>query len=532
MDFHFLAPRGSAGDDIYLEVGATLTTFLLTGRFIEARAKRRAGSALHALLTLGAKDAAVLRDGHEVRIPISALAPGDLFVVRPGEKIATDGIVVDGGGSIDASAMTGESVPVDVTPGDDVIGATLTVRATRVGSQTQLAQMARLVTDAQSGKADVQRLADRVAAVFVPVVIGISVLVFVAWLVLGFGSAAAITAAVAVLIVACPCALGLATPTALLVGTGRGAQLGVLIKGPQVLESTKRIDTVVLDKTGTVTTGVMSLVSEIGDDVLRLAGAVEDASEHPIARAIAAAAHSRLGALPPVTNFRALPGLGAIGTVDGIDVIVGSPRLLRERGISGVPDATVVVAWDGLARGALVVADTPKPDAAEAIARLRHLGLRPILLTGDSLAAARAVAAEVGIDEVIAGVLPVEKVATIRALQAQGRTVAMVGDGVNDAAALATADLGIAMGTGTDAAIEASDLTLVRGDLLSVPTAIRLSRATLGTIRANLFWAFAYNVAAIPLAAFGLVTPVLAAAAMALSSIFVVTNSLRLFKFR
>jgi Cu+-exporting ATPase len=606
MDFHLLAPRGSAGSDIYFEVGAALTTFLLAGRFIEARAKRRSGAALRALLELGAKDVAVLREGREVRAPIADLAVDDLFVVRPGEKIATDGQIVDGNGAVDASMVTGESVPVDVGPGDAVIGATvnaggrLTIRATRVGAQTQLAQMARLVSDAQSGKANVARLADRVSAVFVPIVIAISIGVFIGWWAIGAGSAAAITSAVAVLIVACPCALGLATPTALLVGTGRGAQLGILIKGPQVLESTRKIDTVVLDKTGTVTTGRMTVVEVVpaaGSDVdtlLRLAAAVEHASEHPIAQAIVRAASAKVSAvapgavtggvvaafggaddalvpagnsalveepvhaahvnavtavaalddpsgvsagdtLPPVTAFQALAGLGARGIVNGMDVLVGRERLLREHGVdvSGAHSrATVLVAADGVLLGALVVTDTPKPDAAEAITQLRRLGLHPVLLTGDSEAAAHAVAAQVGIDEVIAGVMPAEKVSVVHRLQASGRTVAMVGDGVNDAAALATADLGIAMGTGTDVAIEASDLTLVRGDLTSAADAIRLARATFGTIRANLFWAFAYNVAAIPLAAFGLVTPVIAAAAMAGSSIFVVTNSLRLFRFR
>jgi Cu+-exporting ATPase len=551
MDFRLIAPRGSAAGDVYFEVGAALTTFLLIGRLIEARAKHRAGSALRSLLDLGAKDATVLRDGMETRVPVSALKIDDLFVVRPAEQIAADGVVVDGFGAIDTSMVTGESVPVDVVAGDTVIGGgvnhggRLTVRATRVGADTQLAQMARLVAEAQSGKADVQRLADRVASVFVPVVIGIAVLVFAGWLISGAGAAAALTAAIAVLIVACPCALGLATPTALLVGTGRGAQLGILIKGPQVLESTRRIDTIVLDKTGTVTTGEMTLVDVVPatdrELLLRYAGAVESASEHPIGQAIAAAATRDLRTLPPVTAFTALPGLGATGTVDGIDVVIGQPRLLADRGID-VPDelrdsfvadgrTRVVVAWSGRARGVLALADGPKPDAAAAISRLRALGLRPVLLTGDTAPAAHAVAARIGVDEVIAQVLPTEKVATVRRLQAEGHAVAMVGDGVNDAPALAAADLGIAIGTGTDAAIEASDLTLIRGDLAGVPTAIRLARATLRTIRANLFWAFAYNVAAIPLAAFGLVTPVLAAAAMALSSIFVVTNSLRLFRF-
>ncbi|HEU4422359.1 MAG TPA: heavy metal translocating P-type ATPase [Pilimelia sp.] len=557
MPFRLLAERGSASEEIYLEVGAALTTFLLAGRYFEARAKRRAGSALRALLELGAKEAVVLRDGHEQRVGIDQLAVGDLFVVRPGEKIATDGVVVDGTSAVDESMVTGESMPVEVQPGHAVVGATvnaggrLVVRATRVGADTQLAQIARLVTEAQSGKAPVQRLADRVSAVFVPIVIMIAVAVFGLWLGLGYGTAAALTAAVAVLIVACPCALGLATPTALLVGTGRGAQLGILIRGPEVLESTRRIDTVVLDKTGTVTTGTMALVDAVarpGLDVaelLRYAGAVEHASEHPIARAVADAATDRAGQLPAVTGFAALPGLGAEGDVDGRRVVVGRERLLSERGLTAPVhldqaiarageqgQTAVLVAWDGAVQGGLTVADTVKPTSAQAVARLRGLGLRPVLLTGDNETVARAVAASVGIDEVIAEVMPQDKVAVVRRLQAEGRVVAMVGDGVNDAAALAAADLGIAMGTGTDAAIEASDLTLVRGDLTVAGDAIRLARATLRTIKGNLFWAFAYNVAAIPLAAAGLVTPVLAAAAMAFSSVFVVSNSLRLFRFK
>jgi Cu+-exporting ATPase len=545
MSLSLVAAPGDASGHIYLEVGAALATFLTTGRWFEARAKRRAGSALRALLDLGAKDVALLRDGTEVRVPVARLRPGDTFVVRPGEKIATDGVVVEGASAVDTSMITGESVPVEVAAGDAVVGATvnaggrLVVRATRVGAGTQLAQMARLVTEAQSGKAPVQRLADRVSGVFVPTVIIASVATLGLWLATGAGSNAALTAAVAVLIVACPCALGLATPTALLVGTGRGAQLGILIRGPEVLESTRRVDTVVLDKTGTVTTGQMAVVGNApaggvtAEELLRLAAAVEHASEHPVAKAIVAAA----AAPPPaVTGFQSLPGLGAEGTVDGRRVLVGRPRALTDRGVEVPPvdpdgRTPVAVAVDGRYAGTLFVADTVKPTSADAVARLRALGLDPVLLTGDTAATARAVAAQVGIDEAIAEVLPEEKVAVVRRLREQGRVVAMVGDGVNDAAALATADLGLAMGTGTDVAIEASDLTLVRGDLTAVPQAIRLSRATLGTIKGNLFWAFAYNTAAIPLAMAGLVTPVLAALAMALSSVAVVTNSLRLFRF-
>ena len=554
--FTWIAQPGEAGNTIYLEVAAGVTTFLLLGRYLEVRAKRRASQAVRALLEVGAKDAALLRGGAEVRVPVAQLRVGDEFVVRPGERIATDGVVVSGTSAVDTSTITGESVPVEVSEGDAVVGATvnvggrLVVRATRVGEQTQLAQMARLVEQAQAGKAEVQRLADRVAGVFVPIVIVIAVGTLVTWLLLGGGTALALTAAIAVLIIACPCALGLATPTALLVGSGRGAQLGILIKGPQILESTRRVDTVVLDKTGTVTEGRMTLVDVLpvpGEDaaeVLRLAGAVESASEHPIARAIAGSAAAG-GPLPEVGSFSSVAGRGATGVVEGHAVAVGSLGLLAEWSVH--PDAeitasieragangttAVVVAWDGKAHGILTVADSVKPSSTAAVARLRELGLEPILLTGDHDAVARRVADEVGIREVIAGVLPAEKAAQIEALQARSRVVAMVGDGVNDAAALAQADLGIAMGTGTDAAIEASDLTLVRGDLLGAVDAIRLSRATLRTIRGNLFWAFAYNVAAIPLAALGLLNPMIAGAAMAASSVFVVGNSLRLRRFQ
>jgi Cu+-exporting ATPase len=554
--FRLAIERSVGAGDIYLEVAAGVTTFLLAGRFFEARAKRRAGAALRALLELGAKDVAVLRDGEEVRVPVESLMVGDRFVVRPGEKVATDGVVEDGSSAIDASLLTGESVPVEVGPGDPVTGATtnaggrLVVRATRVGGDTQLAQMATLVEEAQTGKAAVQRLADRVAAVFVPVVITLAAATLGFWLGNG-AAAAALSPAVAVLIIACPCALGLATPTALLVGTGRGAQLGILIKGPEVLESTRRVDTVVLDKTGTVTTGRMAVVDVVAgpdedrDEVLRLAGSVEDASEHPLARAIAIAARERFDTLEDVDGFRNRPGLGVEGVVDGRAVVVGKAALLADWGLD-VPDAlaedrdrtegqgrtAVLVAWDGAVRGLLAVADTVKPTSAEAIATLRGLGLRPVLLTGDNEVVARAVAAEVGISEVVADVLPEGKVDAIRHLQRTGAVVAMVGDGVNDAAALAQADLGLAMGTGTDAAIEAADLTLVRGDLRAAGDGIRLARATLRTIRGNLFWAFAYNLAALPLAAAGLLNPMIAGAAMALSSVFVVSNSLRLRRFR
>ncbi|MER7620236.1 heavy metal translocating P-type ATPase [Streptomyces sp. NPDC126503] len=550
--FDLTADRADAASAIYLEVAAGVVTFLLLGRWLEARAKRKAGAALRALMDLGAKDVAVLRDGTEVRVPVAALRTGDLFVVRPGEKVATDGTVTEGASAVDASLLTGESLPVDVTAGDPVTGGCvnvsgrLVVEATGVGDGTRLARMARMVEEAQSGKARVQRLADRISAVFVPAVLLVALGTLGFWLGTGEGAAAAFTAAVAVLIIACPCALGLATPTALLVGTGRGAQLGILIKGPEVLESTRRVDTVVLDKTGTVTTGRMELTGvrvyggRYGTDgtdeaeLLRLAGALEHASEHPVARAVAAGAVARLGELPVPKTFENVPGLGVRGSVDGHLVVVGRAALLAAEEIE-VPETAgpgvVHVAWDGRARGTLTVADTVKETSAEAVARLRALGLRPVLLTGDHRAAAEAVAAEVGIDEVIAEVLPEEKAGVIRRLRDEGRTVAMVGDGVNDAAALATADLGLAMGTGTDAAIEASDLTLVRGDLRVAADAIRLSRRTLATIKGNLAWAFGYNVAALPLAAAGLLNPMIAGLAMAFSSVFVVTHSLRLRRF-
>ncbi|GAA4294534.1 heavy metal translocating P-type ATPase [Streptomyces venetus] len=549
--FELTVTRGDGASSIYLEVASGVTAFILLGRYLEARSKRRAGAALKALMELGAKDVAVLRDGREVRIPAQRLAVGDRFVVRPGEKIATDGTVVEGVSAVDASMLTGESVPVDVTAGDMVTGATvnaggrLVVEATRVGADTQLARMAKLVEDAQNGKAEVQRLADRVAGIFVPVVLLIAVATAGAWLGLTGDDVTAFTAGVAVLIIACPCALGLATPTALMVGTGRGAQLGILIKGPEVLESTRRIDTVVLDKTGTVTTGRMTLqevyVAE-GDDekqVLRLAGAVEHASEHPVARAIALGAEERAGQLPEVEDFENVPGRGVRGRVEGREVAVGRlfdevpVELARARDEAERVGRTAVLAgWDGRARAVLAVADAVRETSAEAVRELRALGLTPVLLTGDNRAVAEAVAKAVGIDRVVAEVLPEDKVDAVRKLQAEGRVVAMVGDGVNDAAALATSDLGLAMGTGTDAAIEAGDLTLVRGDLRVAADAIRLSRRTLGTIKGNLVWAFGYNVAALPLAAAGLLNPMIAGAAMAFSSVFVVTNSLRLRTFR
>ncbi|WP_020107099.1 cation-translocating P-type ATPase [Nocardia sp. 348MFTsu5.1] len=554
MNMDMTSSDGTA--NIYLEAAAGVTTFILAGRYFEMRSKRRAGSALRSLLELGAKSVTVLAGGREKLIPIEQLGVGDLFVVRPGERIATDGEVESGSSAIDASMLTGESVPVEVEPGDSVVGATvnaggrIVVRAKRIGSDTQLAQMARLVEQAQTGKAQVQRLADRISGVFVPIVIALALGTLAVWLGLGYDTTDAFTAAVAVLIIACPCALGLATPTALMVGTGRGASMGILIKGPQILESTRRVDTIVLDKTGTVTTGQMTLTDVVvadGEDADRVtlrAGSVEDASEHPIAKAVAVGARERIGELAAVTKFANTAGLGVVGDVDGVTVAVGRPQWLIERGLR-LPDelaaaidsaaqsgyTAIAAGWDGGIRGVLVVSDVLKPTSAQAVAELVELGLTPVLLTGDHEAVANTVAAQVGIGTVIAGVLPEAKVDAIKNLQAQGKVVAMVGDGVNDAAALAQSDLGLAMGTGTDAAIEASDITLVRGDLRAAADAIRLSRATLRTIKGNLFWAFGYNVAAIPLAAVGLLSPMIAGAAMALSSVFVVGNSLRLRRF-
>ncbi|MCX4710681.1 heavy metal translocating P-type ATPase [Streptomyces griseus] len=555
--FELTIARSDGAGNIYLEAAAGVTAFILAGRYFEARSKRKAGAALKALMELGAKEVTVLRDGVETTIPTAALQVGDRFLVRPGEKIATDGTVVEGSSAVDASMLTGESVPVEVSVGDTVTGATLNaggrlvVEATRVGADTQLARMARLVEDAQNGKASAQRLADRISAVFVPIVIALALATLGFWLGNDAGLTAAFTAAVAVLIIACPCALGLATPTALMVGTGRGAQLGILIKGPEVLETTRRVDTIVLDKTGTVTTGRMTLQTTHTTDttteaeVLRLAGALENASEHPIAQAVATAATDTTGPLPTPEDFQNVPGLGVQGVVEGHAVLVGREQLLAEweirlpaplaeakKAAEAAGRTAITVAWDGEARAVLEVADAVKDTSAEAVRRLRDLGLTPILLTGDNRAVAESVAAEVGIDEVYAEVMPQDKVDVVKRLQAEGRSVAMVGDGVNDAAALAQADLGLAMGTGTDAAIEAGDLTLVRGDLNAAADAIRLSRRTLSTIRTNLFWAFAYNVAALPLAAAGLLNPMIAGAAMAFSSVFVVGNSLRLRTFK
>ncbi len=548
---------GGIDEHVYFESAAVITALILLGRFLEARAKRRSGAAIRELVELGAKQARLLREGEEVLVPVEELRVGDRFVVRPGEKVAADGVVESGASAVDASILTGESVPVEVGPGDEVAGATinasgrLVVRATRVGSETALAQIARLVAQAQAGKARVQRLADRVSAVFVPVVIALSLLTLAGWLALGGSAAEAFTAAVAVVIIACPCALGLATPTALMVGSGRGAQLGILIKGPETLEQTRQVTTVVLDKTGTITEGRMEVVEVLAgegageEELLRLAAAAEAGSEHPIARAIAERGRERLGSLPDPERFESSAGLGVEALVAGHEVLVGRPAFLAERGagldgglsaeaerLERAGRTVVAVAWDARPRGLIAVADRVKPTSAGAIAELQRLGLDPVLLTGDNERAARAVAASVGIERVLAGVLPDGKAAEVRDLQAAGETVAMVGDGVNDAPALAQADLGLAIGTGADVAIEASDLTLISGDLRAAGDAIRLARRTLATIKGNLFWAFAYNVAAIPLAIAGLLNPIVAAAAMSFSSVFVVTNSLRLRRFR
>jgi P-type Cu+ transporter len=556
MPFTLRPTAGFSLHHIYIEVGSVLTVLILAGRYAEQRAKRKAGAALRALMELGAKDVAVLRNGAETRIPVDELAVGDVFVTRPGERIATDGRIISGNSAVDSSMLTGESVPVEVGPGDEVAGATtntsgrLVIRASHVGAATKLAQITRLVTEAQAGKAPVQRLADRVAGVFVPVVIALALVTFGGWLAAGAGIELAFTSAIAILVIACPCALGLATPTALLVGTSRGAQLGILIKGPEVLESTRKIDTIVLDKTGTLTTGIMTVAETIvapGEDpaaVLTIAGALEDGSEHPIGRAIAAAGRATAVPLPVVTGFASVQGRGVQGTVDGEFTVAGQLSWLADTGFPAVGElldaqawaedsgrTAIAVGWGGRARGLLVIADTVKPESVQATAQLRRQGLWPVLLSGDNALAAKAVADEVGITDVHARIGPAEKADFVRRMQAEGHVVAMVGDGVNDAAALAQADLGIAMGAGTDVAIEASDITLVRDDLRAVADAVRLSRRTLATIKGNLFWAFAYNVAAIPLAALGLLNPMIAGAAMACSSVFVVSNSLRLRRF-